>query len=347
MIGKKALTLAFTFCYILSLFAQTAPILLKNPSLEDFARRSKPPIEWYFCGPSGESPPDVHPCGSFKVNQKPIHGNTFIGMVVRDNNSWESIGQQLSQPLKAEQCYEFSLYASRSGQYVSYSREAGRVVNFNTPAIIRIWGGSQYCNHAELLAESSPIEQIHWESFVFQFRPTEDYNHFIIEAYYQAALPQPYPGNVLIDKLSPIIPIDCQEKQSLINCPSIPTIPIHDWEGFQTFSQKIGPKIQWLETGLQLEYQFFQDQQGVYHQANSYFWRLLLAFQNLNGKRLFIALPTTNSLDFQYKKLDIEQHLNQVGISKDRYIIKKWKKSFKKKDWLWPFEDTSIAIRLD
>lgn len=346
MISKQVIALAFTSISIISVIAQTTPILLKNPSLEDFARRSKPPIEWYFCGPSGESPPDVHPCGSFEVNQKPYHGNTFIGMVVRDNNSWESIGQQLSQPLQAGQCYRFSFYASRSGQYVSYSREAQRVVNFNTPSIIRIWGGDQYCSHLELLAESPPIVSIHWEVHAFEFTPSEDHSHFIIEAYYQENLPQPYPGNVLLDKLSPIIPIDCDYKKSTIDSPSITAIPIYDWESYKAFAQKIGPKIQWLETGLQLEYQFFQDQQGVYHQANLPFWRLLLAFQKLPDKRLFIALPTINSLDFQYKKLDIEQHLLHVGISKDRYTIKKWKKSFKKKDWLWPFEDTGIAIRL-
>ncbi|HND88928.1 MAG TPA: hypothetical protein PK971_11400, partial [Saprospiraceae bacterium] len=41
-------------------------INLKNPSFEDKIKCCDPPIGWYNCGPSEESPTDVQP-GMFQV----------------------------------------------------------------------------------------------------------------------------------------------------------------------------------------------------------------------------------------------------------------------------------------
>ena len=86
-----------------SLLAQDDPIELNNPSFEDFARASKEPRGWYDCGFPGETPPDVQPSGGFEVFKPAYEGRTYLGMVVRDNDTWESVAQRLSRPLQGGQ----------------------------------------------------------------------------------------------------------------------------------------------------------------------------------------------------------------------------------------------------
>ena len=85
--------------------AQEEPIKLTNPSFEDLPHHSKPPRGWIDCGFDGETPVDVQPNGTFSVTKPAAEGNTYIGMVVRDNDTWEAVSQRLSRPLQAGQCY--------------------------------------------------------------------------------------------------------------------------------------------------------------------------------------------------------------------------------------------------
>ncbi|HRI59483.1 MAG TPA: hypothetical protein PK228_07160, partial [Saprospiraceae bacterium] len=72
--------------------------MLSNPSFEDTPKTGEVPVGWYDCGAAMETPPDVQP-GSFGVVSSPYDGNTYLGMVVRDNETWEAVGQQLQQLL--------------------------------------------------------------------------------------------------------------------------------------------------------------------------------------------------------------------------------------------------------
>ncbi|NJK83344.1 MAG: hypothetical protein HC912_05515 [Saprospiraceae bacterium] len=126
----------------LSLNAQSATVIeLTNSSFEDFPRISKPPRGWYDCGFNNESPPDVHPVldgGEFRVMNDPQDKETYLGLVVRDNDTWESVAQRLIIPLKAGKCYTFSIYVARSITYESQSRVTGERANYATPARLRI-----------------------------------------------------------------------------------------------------------------------------------------------------------------------------------------------------------------
>ena len=108
----KGLYLLFLFCLSFVFHSKSQDtIRLDNFSFEDFPRHSYTPRGWYDCGFPDESPPDIHPQmdgGEFKVNAEPADGRTYIGMVVRDNVTWEAIGQRLNTPLKENQCYDFS-----------------------------------------------------------------------------------------------------------------------------------------------------------------------------------------------------------------------------------------------
>ena len=189
-------------------------IFLTNPSFEDFARHSMQPQGWSDCGFTGESPPDTQPSGDFGVTFPPTDGNTYLGMVVRDNETWESVSQRLSKPLLAGKCYKFSLNLARSRFYVSISRIRGDEVNFSRAVKVRIYGGSRLCNRAELLDESSMVTQANWMEYNFKFEPRSNYSYIVIEAFYETPVLFPYNGNVLVDNASPITPIPCDEPVS-------------------------------------------------------------------------------------------------------------------------------------
>ena len=103
-----------------SLFAQT--IELENPSFEDIPAVARPPEGWFDCGFTTESPPDVQPNGHFEVRTRPQHGKTYLGLIVRDNNTWESVGQKLGQPLRGGIAYKFSLNLCKSKHFISKSK---------------------------------------------------------------------------------------------------------------------------------------------------------------------------------------------------------------------------------
>jgi outer membrane protein OmpA-like peptidoglycan-associated protein len=197
--------------------AQEGTIYLANPSFEDFPRQGKAPRNWYDCGFEGETPPDIQPSGNpssafFEVNQAAYEGNTYLGMVVRDNDTWEMVSQRLSAPLKAGVCYEFSVHASRSHSYVSQSRTTMEQANYATPARLRIWGGSGYCSRKELLAETGQIINTRWLQYDFRFEPQSTHTYIVIEAFYNTPTLFPYNGNVLVDNCSPIVLVPCEDE---------------------------------------------------------------------------------------------------------------------------------------
>lgn len=212
MQSTHVLTL-FALLLSTSLWAQEEPITLTNPSFEDFARSSKEPRGWYDCGFPGETPPDVQPSGGFEVFKPAFDGATYLGMVVRDNDTWESVSQRLSRPLEGNKCYTFSLQLCRSELYVSVSRTTDNSANYTTPAKVRIWGGNDYCDKKEMLAETPLIVNTRWLKYDFRFEPKRNYSFIIIEAFYKTPTLFPYNGNVLLDDASPIQPVPCEEEE--------------------------------------------------------------------------------------------------------------------------------------
>ncbi len=186
-------------------------VFLSNPSFEDFNRASKEPRGWYDCGMYGESPPDVQP-GHFRVKQRPNSGNTYLGMVTRDNETWESVSQRLSQPIKGGSCYQFSIFLSHSEGYFSISRTTNEEAYFIKPVVLRIWGGNNYCDKRELLGQSDIVDNSTWEEFQFMFKPKRNYSFILFEAFYKTPTLFPYNGNVLVDNSSNIVEVfNCEE----------------------------------------------------------------------------------------------------------------------------------------
>ncbi|MGH1438218.1 MAG: OmpA family protein [Lewinella sp.] len=192
--------------------AQGEVITLDNPSFEDMPRHSQTPRYWTNCGPLSESPPDIQPEFTFQVTKPAYSGNTYLGMVVRDNDTWESIGQLLSQPLQNGACYSFSIKLARSLSYYSVSREKNVPANYIKPVKLRIWGGFGSCDKRELLDESPLISNPDWKEFNFKFEPGANYSHIVLEVFYQTPSLFPYNGNLLLDDASQLEPMPCEEE---------------------------------------------------------------------------------------------------------------------------------------
>lgn len=199
--------------------AQKVTIKLDNPSFEDYPQAAHTPQGWFDCGFSGESPPDVQPNTTFKVTKAASHGNTYLGLVVRDVNTWEAIGQRLKSPLLKGVNYTFSLDLARSEIYESQSQATKKMVNYITPIIIRIWAGASYCAKAEMLDETEPVVANSWKKYNFKFTPKANYSYIVIEAFYKVPTLFPYNGNILIDNASDIVPESDKKPQVIAQAP--------------------------------------------------------------------------------------------------------------------------------
>jgi len=204
-------------------------IHLDNPSFEDKPRSGGSyylngkllPIEgWVDCGFPGYSPPDIHPTrdSAWGVWMKAVDGRTYLGMVARYDLTWEAVTQKLYRPLRPDTCYLFKASLAISENYKSRttrSKEAEE--NFSNPLILQIWGGSDYCNRGQLLAQSPPINNNTWKEFSFLFHPTATWDYILLEAFYYfpSTIPEDekiaYCGHILVDHLSPIIEVPCRK----------------------------------------------------------------------------------------------------------------------------------------
>jgi outer membrane protein OmpA-like peptidoglycan-associated protein len=198
----------------LSLTAQKDnPIVLINPSFEGIPNAGAIPAGWTNCGPATETPPDTQP-GSFDVGKPASHGNSYLGLVVRDNETWESVSQRLSRPLEVNQCYEFTIDVCKSEIYKSQSKTTNQPANYVTPARLLIWGGTGACGKVELLYETSIIQNTRWLTVNVRLHPKKgNYNYIVFEAYYKTPVLFPYNGNVMLDNATPIRTITCNPEK--------------------------------------------------------------------------------------------------------------------------------------
>lgn len=164
-------------------------IILANPSFEGRPHDAVTPDQWQACGL--DSSPDILP-GPWGVYQKPTNGVTFLGLITRENNSWEALGQKLPKPLRADRCYKFSIDLAVSPAYAGYSK----------PTRFRIWGGTSACQRDELLGASPVITHYEWKTYEFIFSPKVDYPYLIIECYYKTPTLEYYRGNLLLDNIT-------------------------------------------------------------------------------------------------------------------------------------------------
>ncbi|HJW30218.1 MAG TPA: hypothetical protein VJ508_13340 [Saprospiraceae bacterium] len=182
-----------TYFFILPWFASSASaqiIELTNPSFEGDPQDAVTPQGWMACKEG--TTPDILP-GFWGVYTTPSDGETYVGLITRQNNTWESIGQRLTEPLKKGICYDWYLDLAHSDTYSGY----------NGPIHLRVWISKLKCQKDQLIYESPLIDHLDWKTYRIKFVPNDDYRYILLEAFYSEA-PFHYQGNILIDRLREI-----------------------------------------------------------------------------------------------------------------------------------------------
>ncbi len=182
--------LVLFFLNILYVTASGQPSRLLNPSFEGEPRDATIPRGWYQCEKG--TTPDILP-GPWGVYLEAEAGETYVGLITRENGSWESIGQRLSMPLEKDECYYITVSLAHSDAYMGYDK----------PIKLRIWGGKSKCARTQLLGESKRIESSEWETYTFDFTAHEKMKYLIIEAHHSDS-EYSHQGNILVDNISAI-----------------------------------------------------------------------------------------------------------------------------------------------
>lgn len=322
MSAKKIIIfITFFGVFCNKMYSQPAVLLLQNTSFEDVPGFSRPPRGWFYCGEFGETPPDIHPFNAlYGVVQAAKDAYTYVGMVVRENNTWEGLSQWLPQPLEAGQCYQFSIYAARSPYYRSVSRVTGEYVNFNRPVILRLWGGNLHCEKSELLVVSPSIENTDWQRYVFDFQPNKDYNRLVIEVYYESE-GVPYNGNILLDQVSPLLPINCEDGKPALALDTIDwsvdlnNIHLADFAEAVTFS----------DASHQLQEHAFYLPSGELYQANKPLFILSQLLKNAPHRKLLVSLKEAQKRSFRTQSDSVIRALYAYGLQPKQFRVQKMK----------------------
>jgi len=195
MKGKTYITLfniKYSFILIVMLLSSsiTAQIQLNNPSFEDTPSDATTPMGWFEC--EEYTTPDIMP-GYWGVYNEASEGETFVGMITRENGTFESIGQRLSHTMKADICHTISLDLAHSDSYSGYNKSIK----------LRVWIASEKCGEHQMVFESPLIEDIDWKTFEIEFTPEKDARYIMIEAFFKEGRFK-RKGNILIDNISPI-----------------------------------------------------------------------------------------------------------------------------------------------
>jgi hypothetical protein len=181
-------------------------VRLTNPSFEESQNDDAGKKEWKDCGFDTESPPDFQP-GLFNCDVEALHGDTYLGMVTRDDNTWERVCQELPQSLLRDTTYWFSLCLAASPTYVSRTSSSSKPLNFDAPVKLRIWGSNHAAKKEVLLAESPAVSHHQWMRYTFELNcPKFEVDRITLEAYYADDPKKPTRGNLLIDNCSDLFP---------------------------------------------------------------------------------------------------------------------------------------------
>jgi hypothetical protein len=338
-------------------------ILLENPSFEGEPRHSKLPTGWHDCGFAGESPPDLHPSGDFSVTAPAQQGRTYLGMVVRDNSTWEAVGQKLSTPFSPGTCYGFSIFVARSQLYVSASRVTNEPANYDVPTRLLVWAGYAPCERKELLWETVPVPFYDWTRLDMVLKPSAPYTHLILEAYYDGDALFPYNGNLLLDNASPLLPVDCSNPRTTsLKLDELEAPPLASLEALQAFLVEQAKLVQFDGASNTLNQHLFKASDGSIVRTNPNLWLIGRAVAQHPKLKLEFFLPAhldravrfeggsfmQQSQLMQLYKQGIVDALKTAGLARARYsiVIGDSLQPQRKAPWLLPVRDHVFNLRL-
>jgi hypothetical protein len=183
---RKLLIIALLLA-ISSLYGQ---VTIVNGGFEDQPSDATVPKGWLPC--EKNTTPDILP-GFWGEYGDASQGKTYVGLISRDDGSFESIGQKLSAELTQGECYEFRIDLSKGNIYAGFSK----------PLKLKVWLGETICEMEQMVHLSSEIKHASWKTYLVKFTPNKNYKYIRIEAHYKEGTFS-YKGNILLDNMSSI-----------------------------------------------------------------------------------------------------------------------------------------------
>ena len=292
-------------------------------------------------------------------------------MVVRDNNTWEAVSQKLSQPMKKDYVYQLEVYLARSDFYWSVSRVSEKETNYAMPVRFRVFGGFSWREGEQFLAETPPVTHTEWKSYVLELEPAEEaYDHIILEAYYDDRIAGPYCGNVLVDNLSPLIPLrldiskfhknivpkftkrlspitparDADADLQIMNKVSktsqkpapentIQPAPVSETELVQIVETS-APRIAFDSSGSLKTALYNDHSSGQEKQVNLPLQSMVEALNQHSLATLIIVIVEKDAALAEKKRQSLRTALSQMGGRQDQIIIRNWLEKDAEKTWL-------------
>ena len=185
--SKAIISILFSFCTLASI----AQIRVINPGLEDTPSDATVPQGWSAC--AWLTTPDILP-GYWGVYTEPYEGDTYVGIITRENSTFESFGQRLNAQLKVDTCYQMSIQLAHSKVYAGY----GKAIR------LRVSISDELCGGTQVIFTSPFVDHQEWRPYTFSFTPTQKAQYILIEAYFRDG-EFSYKGNILIDGITAII----------------------------------------------------------------------------------------------------------------------------------------------
>lgn len=295
---------------------------LRNPSMEALPGPSKTPTFWHFCGPPQETPPDIHPSGAFGIQKEAAHGQTYLGLVVRDNGTTEKISQRLDQPLIPNQTYRFQCYAARPEIYRSISRTTMRPDSFTRAIRLRLWG-VKHCEKLVLLATSPLITNTQWQIYNFEFSTNIALPGIMLEAWYEQDETDAYNGGIFIDLVSPVY------KASALSIGPPNTPPLNDPTSLKGFVYQEIQKIALDNQSLPSK-ELIHTGDSCYYYTCLPLWDIGHVLSHSPKAKLHLASTMASAL----QKEAIEEALQLGGLPIQRIKWHKMKNPAKHNRWL-------------
>jgi len=188
--------ISFTYIFIIICVcfgsSTSAQITVINSSFEDTPSDATIPQGWHAC--EERTTPDIFP-GFWGVYTEPDEGETYVGIITRENSTFESFGQRLSAPVKKNECHEFYISLAHSDVYAGY----------NEAISLHIYLGDNKCDEDQLIFSSPIIKHTEWEVYKVKFKPKSEYQYIILKAFIKKGNFS-HKGNILIDNMTSIKP---------------------------------------------------------------------------------------------------------------------------------------------
>ena len=328
----KNIPLAICLLFLQNILFAQKTISLTNPSFEDAPQHSSPPKGWTACGMQGETPCDVQP-GLFGCVLAPVHGNTYLGMVTRDNYTWESVVQKLATPLDSSICHTFTVQLASSENYVSYARLTRQEANYNQPVVFQIWGGYGDCDEQVLLGESPVVTHREWRKYRFVMRHLEPkpLTHLMFQAYYPPGKRcQPTMGNLLLDDMSAITvtkcPTDMVDTLKQKRDTGVPVLQ-SEKELDQLLAKELAAVRYKNRAEVRFMFQCEENYIGLAEVRGLHMTAVAEALRQFPDKKLILRTKKGSKAVLKHRAAFISTYLRQSGLPENQFEVKQFDKN--------------------